>query len=97
LRGEEAMAAMVVASSTAMGMSAVGRRDVGLCSSSSTARLPHQVLVTSRKNLVREFSLALGEFLNLICSVGCVFVMRSRNLLLIGLNGIRLPPPKSGT
>lgn len=50
-----AMAAMVVASSTTVvGMSAVGRRDGCPCSSSSTARLPHQVLVTSRRNLVRD-------------------------------------------
>lgn len=53
------MAAVVVASSmTVVGMSAVGRRDGCPCSSSSTARLPHQVPVTSRRNLVRDHTLS---------------------------------------
>lgn len=43
---------MVASSTSVVGMSALGRRDGCPCSSSSTARLPHQVLVTSRRNLV---------------------------------------------
>lgn len=44
------MAAMVVASSTAVAVSGVGRREVGSCCSSSTAR-PQQLQVASRRNV----------------------------------------------
>lgn len=60
LRGAD-MAAMVVASSTAMGMPAVGRRELGPCSS-PTAR-PQLVQLPSRKNVssVVGTSVVLGK------------------------------------